>query len=326
MKRQLILSAIVVAGLGAAGLGQMVREAPAVAQGPSLPGITEIEQVADNVYKIFGAGGNTVVFVKDDGVVLVDTKLPGNGEAILAEVRKITDKPVTMIINTHSHPDHVGSNQFFKDAKPDIAVVAQASTAKRMAQPSGPFPANPATQEFGDKLTLGAGKDQIELYYFGPGHTDGDAFVVFPAAKTIMMGDIMAWSMAPLIDPGSGGSAVKLADTLEQAVAGIQGVEKVIEGHGYVTDWQRFVDFAAFSRAVVEESKKAVEAGKTPKDVVAALVATGKYDVFLKDEVLKGLEYGGTGKARAQINAIVAMQELRGEKPQLIMGLPPEQQ
>lgn len=326
MKRQLILSAIVAAGVGAAGLGQVVREAPASAQRATLPGITEIEQVADNVYKIFGAGGNTVVFVMEDGVALVDTKLPGNGEAILAEVRKITDKPVTMIINTHSHPDHVGSNQFFKDAKPDIAVVAQANTAERMAQASGPFPANPATREFGDKLTLGSGADQIDLYYFGPGHTDGDAFVVFPAAKTVMMGDIMAWSMAPLIDPGSGGSAVGLADTMEKAVAGIPGVETVIEGHGYVTDWQRVRDFAAFNRALVEEAKKAVEAGKEPKDVVAALVASGEHDVFLGTEVLKGLEYGGTPRSRAQINAIVSMQELRGEEPQLIMSLPPEQQ
>jgi glyoxylase-like metal-dependent hydrolase (beta-lactamase superfamily II) len=326
MKRQLILSAIVAAGVGAAGLGQIVREAPVAAQGATLPGITDIEKVADNVYKIFGAGGNTVVFVMDDGVALVDTKLPGNGEAILAQVRKITDKPVTMIINSHSHPDHVGSNQFFKDAKPDVAVIAQANTAARMAKASGPFPANPATREFGDKLTLGSGKDQVDLYYFGAGHTDGDAFVVFPAARTVMMGDIMAWSMAPLIDPGSGGSALKLADTMEKAVAGIQGVDKVIEGHGYVTDWQRLRDYTAFSRALVDEAKKAVAAGKEPKDVVAALEASGKHSVFLKRETLPGLEYGGTGRSRAQINAIIAMQELRGETPKLIMNLPPEQQ
>ena len=312
MKRLAILGSIVAVGLAAAGLN---------AQG--LPGIGATEQVSDNVYKIFGAGGNTTAFVRSDGVVLVDTKLANNGTAILAKVAEVTDKPVTMIINTHSHPDHLGSNTEIDTARGGVEVVVQANTAKRMAaMPTN----NRVTQSFEDRLTLGSGKDQIDLYYFGPGHTDGDAFVVFPAAKTVMMGDIMAWSMAPLIDPGSGGSAVKLADTLEQAVAGIQGVEKVIEGHGYVTDWQRFVDFAAFSRAVVEESKKAVEAGKTPKDVVAALVATGKYDVFLKDEVLKGLEYGGTGKSRAQINAIVAMQELRGEEPQLIMGLPPEEQ
>ena len=73
MKRIAVLTTIVVGGLTAVGLS---------AQG--LPGITEIEQVSGNVYKIFGAGGNTVVFVRENDVVLVDTKLPNSGEAILA--------------------------------------------------------------------------------------------------------------------------------------------------------------------------------------------------------------------------------------------------
>src|SRR5690606_12653201 len=136
--------------------------------GPGLPGISPIEHVAGNVYKIFGGGGNTLVFVMSDGVALVDTKLPNFGEAILAEVRKVTDLPVTTIINTHSHPDHVGSNQFFKDHRPTVAVVAQANSAARMAQATGPFPANPATRTYDDRLTLGSGADRIDLHYFGP--------------------------------------------------------------------------------------------------------------------------------------------------------------
>ena len=350
MKRGLILGAIVVSGLAAACAtqpgatgGAAVAAAPAnaaipttpmdspppgyvPASGPGLPGVSPIEHVAGNVYKIFGGGGNTLVFVMSDGVALVDTKLPNFGEAILAEVRKVTDKPITTIINTHSHPDHVGSNQFFKDHRPTVAVVAQANSAARMGQATGPFPANPATRTFEDRLTLNSGADLIELHYYGPGHTNGDAFVVFPAARTAMLGDIMAWSMAPLIDPGSGGSAVGLADTLEKAVANIKGVDTVVEGHGYINPWSRFVEFAGFNRALVEEAKKVHAAGGTPDDVVAALVASGKWGTFLKTTTLTGLEYGSTGRNRAKINAIVALQELRGEEPQLIMNLPPDQQ
>jgi cyclase len=349
MKRGLILGAIAATGLAAACVtqpGATESTAPAVASsaavtttpmdspppgyapatGPGLPGVSAIEHVAGNVYKIFGGGGNTLVFVMSDGVALVDTKLPNFGEAILAEVRKVTDLPVTTVINTHSHPDHVGSNQFFKDQGPTVAVIAQANSAGRMAQASGPFPANPATRTFDDHLTLGSGDDRIELHYYGPGHTDGDAFVVFPSARTAMLGDIMAWSMAPLIDPGSGGSAVGAADTLEKAVAGIEDVDTIVEGHGYINPWSRFVDFAAFNRALVDEAKKANAAGGTPDDVVAALVASGKWGTFLKTTTLTGLEYGSTGRNRAKINAIVALQELRGEEPQLIMNLPPDQQ
>src|SRR5262249_57829501 len=86
-----------------------------------------IKSVRDNLYVIPGAGGNTTVFVTAVGVVLVDTKLPNNGEAILNQVRTVTDKPVTMIVNTHSHPDHIGSNAYF----PSVDVVAHDNTWKR---------------------------------------------------------------------------------------------------------------------------------------------------------------------------------------------------
>jgi glyoxylase-like metal-dependent hydrolase (beta-lactamase superfamily II) len=96
MKRAGALAAIVVVGLGVAGL---------VAQRGGIPPTGAIAHVRDNLYVIPGAGGNTTVFVTQTGVVLVDTKLASNGEAILKQVRTVTDRPVSMIINTHSHPD-----------------------------------------------------------------------------------------------------------------------------------------------------------------------------------------------------------------------------
>ena len=349
MKRAAILSAIVVSGIAAACATQpgdpavagastgapqnvvattpMDSPPPGYTAGGSgpLPGISPIEHVKGNVYKIFGAGGNTTVFVMSDGVAIVDTKLPNNGQAILNEIRKVSDKPVTLVINTHSHPDHVGSNQFFKDQRPTVEVVAQANTAVRMGKASGPFPANPATKQFGDTMTLGSGRDRIDLYYTGPAHTDGDAFVVFTNDKVMQMGDAMAWSMAPLIDPGSGGSAVKAADTMERLVRTVKGVDTIVEGHGYIQPWQRAVDFAAFNRALVTESKRVQAAGGEPKDVVTAMIASGKHAPFLKDHTLTGLEYGSTGRNRALINAMVAFKELKGEKPEIIMNLPPDQ-
>ncbi len=351
MKRVAILSAILVTGIAAAcatqpgsdvAAGPVPSSGPvgAIATtamdspppgyvpggGPGLPGVSPIEHVKGNVYKIFGAGGNTTVFVMSDGVAIVDTKLPNNGEAILNEIRKVTDKPVTMVINTHSHPDHVGSNQFFKDRRPTIEVVAQANTALRMSKPSGPLPASPATKQFGDAITLNAGKDRIDLYYTGAAHTDGDAFVVFANDKVMAMGDAMAWSMAPLIDPGSGGSAIKVADTMERLVQTVKGVDTIVEGHGYIQPWRRVVDFAAFNRALVDATKAAQGRNMTSSQVVDTLVATGKYAPFLKKTTMTGLEYGGTGYDRARINVIVGSAELRGEKPPLIMGAPPADQ
>ncbi|MGX7895772.1 MBL fold metallo-hydrolase [Tsuneonella sp. HG222] len=349
MKRSAILSAIVVTGVAAACATQpgdtastggnggapsgVVATTPMDSAppnyvpggGPGLPGISPIEHVKGNVYKIFGAGGNTTVFLMDDGVAIVDTKLANNGQKILDEIRKVSDKPVTLVINTHSHPDHNGSNQFFKDQRPTVEVVAQANTALRMSKPVGPMPANPATRQFGDTMTLGSGKNRIDLYYTGPAHTDGDAFVVFANDKVMAMGDAMAWSMAPLIDGNSGGSAVKAADTMERLVRTVKNVDTIVEGHGYIQPWQRLVDFAAFNRALVDESRRVQAAGGQPKDVVTALIASGKYAPFLKPTTLTGLEYGSTGQNRALINAMVAFAELKGEKPPLIMNLPPDQ-
>ncbi len=311
MKRGAILASIVAAGLAVAGLN---------AQG--LPGIGATEKVSDNVYKIFGAGGNTTAFVRSDGVVLVDTKVPNNGAAILAKVREFTDKPVTMIINTHSHPDHLGSNTEIDTARGgNVEVVVQANTAARMAgMPSN----NKVTRSFRDKLTLGSGRDQIDLYWFGPAHTDGDAFIVFPAEKVLLMGDVMAWDMGPLIDPGSGGSMIGAAFTVDALVKSVTGIDKVVEGHGHVNTWAGLRRYLAYTWKIVEVAKRGVAENLDHEQAYERYFATDRAMAAYTGEELKaGLEYGGTPKSRSLNNIYVAMRELRGEPAVLIMGAPP---
>jgi len=176
--------------------------------------------------------------------------------------------------------------------------------------------ANPAMMPdriFSDKLTLGSGKDRIDLYYFGAGHTNGDAFVVFPALRTMCIGDLMAWNMAPLIDPATGGSVIALPDTLEKALKGIKNVDLVIEGHGSVNTWEGMRAYTEFNRALLTVAKSALARKETPEQALAELEKNPKFAVFLKEELLKDLEYGGTPKSRALINLNVAFQELKGE-------------
>jgi cyclase len=299
MPRRRLLPAIVVVSLAVAG-------AAAQQQRPRIPPTGTIAKVGDNLYVIPGAGGNTTVFVTQGGVVLVDTKLPNNGEPIMNQVRTVTDKPVTMIVNTHSHPDHIGSNEYFPVS---VEVVAHENTRKWMA--ANPQAAsNPATmpdRAFTDRMTLGSGDDRIELYYFGAGHTDGDAFVVFPARRAMAAGDIFAWKMAPLIDPKAGGSVLALPDTLEKAVKGIPDVDTVIEGHGDVNTWAGFRDYVQFSRALVDAAKTGM--GKKTAEQIAADLRPA-FSVFTKDALLTDMEYGGTPLSRAVINVNIAFQEL----------------
>lgn len=312
MKRIAVLGAIVVSGLTAVGV---------TAQG--LPGITEIEHVSGNVHKIFGAGGNTVVFERENDVVLVDTKLPGSGEAIMAEVRKITDKPVGLIINTHSHPDHTGANEELSGD--GVQVIAHVNAERRMEAGGGPGEPLEVDQSFSSFMPIGEGEDRVELYHFGKGHTDNDTFVYFPAASTVMAGDIYAWHMSPLIDPTSGGSMLALPTTVTAAFYRIPA-ETWIQGHGFVSTREEFQSFVTFNRALVEQAEQTAQMGGTPEQALEALEGNPGFQIFLDHKIKPGLEYGGTPWSRALINLRIAFQELRGEEPELIMGIPDPQQ
>jgi cyclase len=293
------MPAFVVAALAVAG-------AAAQAPRPRIPPTGTISKVRDNLYVIPGAGGNTTVFVTQGGVVLVDTKLPNNGEAILNQVRRVTDKPVSTIINTHSHPDHIGSNEYFPVT---VDVVAHENTRKWMAA-NPRVASNPAVmpdRTFSDRMTLGSGDDRIDLYYFGAGHTNGDAFIVFPARRAMCAGDMFAWKMAPLIDPIAGGSVLALPDSLEKALNGIPNVDTVIEGHGDVNTWDGFRDYVQFNRALVDATKAGL-GQKTAEEIAAGLKP--RFPMFTKEELLTDMEYGGTPLSRAVINVNIAFQEL----------------
>jgi len=282
-----------------------VAGAAAPQQRPRIPPTGAIKKVRDNLFVIPGAGGNTTVFVTQAGVVLVDTKLPNNGEPILTQVRTVTDKPVTMIVNTHSHPDHIGSNEYF----PSVDIVAHENAKKWMA--ANPRVASNAAvmpkRTFTDTMSLGTGSDRIDLYYFGAGHTDGDAFIVFPALRAMCAGDMFAWKMSPLIDPVAGGSVLALPDSLEKAEKGIPNVDTVIEGHGDVNTWQGFRDYVQFNRALVDAASAGM--GKQKAEEIAAALKT-RFPVFTHEQLLTDMEYGGTPLSRAVINVNIAFQEL----------------
>jgi len=211
----------VLVGLLLVGAVSMIAAAQQQQQRPPAP--LEMQKVKDNLYLITGGGGNTAAFVTDKGVVVVDTKLPGFGPQILEKIKSVTDKPVMMVINTHTHGDHVGSNNAFTG---NVEFVAQenckASMEKMPAFQSEDGKKFLPGKTYKDKLSLLKGKDKIDLYYFGRGHTGGDSFVVFPALKLMHAGDMFAFSKAlPIIDIGNGGSGLEYPKSLMKPAAGI---------------------------------------------------------------------------------------------------------
>jgi glyoxylase-like metal-dependent hydrolase (beta-lactamase superfamily II) len=263
------------------------------------PAAIRIAKVKDNLYVVTGGrqgggiAGNTTVYVSEAGVVLVDTKYSGFGRQILDQVATVTKQPVTTIINTHTHGDHTGSNAEFPRS---VEFVSHENTRKNMARMKefeGEKVAFIPKATFSDRMTLLRGKDRIELYYFGAGHTDGDTVIVFPSLQTAVMGDLFARKWAPLIDAGNGGSAVAFPQTLARAIAALDGVQTIITGHATTTvgsgatvsfvpsnpimslaDLREYADFTREFMAAAEAARKA---GKTVDEAARDLKLPDRY-------------------------------------------------
>src|SRR5438034_11424999 len=264
MRRLVVLGAVIVVGA--------VCMVAATAQNGEGPKTIAIEKLKDNLYVLTSSspgnratfsGGNVAVFITDAGAVIVDTKLAGWGQALLDGIKKATTKPVTTIINTHTHGDHTGNNELFGAT---VDSVVQENTKANMAKMDA-FKGDKAKflpkRTYKDKLTIGKGKDEVDLYYFGAGHTSGDSFVVFPAVRTMHVGDMFAWKALPYIDTGNGGSAIAHASTLAKAAASVKDVDTIIPGHIPVTTWNDFKEYADFSQDFVTFARNQMKAGNT---------------------------------------------------------------
>ncbi|MGE0813136.1 MAG: MBL fold metallo-hydrolase [Vicinamibacterales bacterium] len=289
MRRGIVLGTLLVVG----GLGALRAEQPADA-----PKVIEVEKVKDNLFVLRGGGGNTAVFVTASGVTVVDAKNPGWGTPILEKIKELTPKPVTMLINTHTHGDHVSGNVEFPAS---VDVVVQENTKANMEKmPIFKEHDNRgmAKRTFKDRMTIGRGADQIDLYYFGPGHTNGDAWVVFPALRVVHSGDIFAGKSVPLIDTANGGSMLHIADTLTKAHAGIKNVDTIINGHMPTeTTWADLAEFAQFNKDLVTWMQAELKAGKTPEQAAAEWKLPARYTGY---SATVGANFGGlAGRIKA---------------------------
>lgn len=277
MKRVIVLGVLL--AVGALSLAVTAQQQPRV---------VEVEKVKDNLFLLKGGGGNTAVFVTANGVVVVDAKLPGWGQPVLDKIKSVTGKPVTTLINTHTHGDHVSGNVEFPATVDIVTHENTKANMERMMAPTGfpPSTGNIFTQNngrgmpkrtFKDKMTIGNGNDRVELYYFGRAHTNGDAFVVFPSLRVMHAGDSFAGKNVPLLDANNGGSGVAFPDTLQKVHDTIQGVDTVITGHSTLMTWADLNEFADFNRQFLNDVRSAKQAGKSVDEVASTWKVPARY-------------------------------------------------
>jgi glyoxylase-like metal-dependent hydrolase (beta-lactamase superfamily II) len=284
MKREVVLGLVIAVG-GLSMAGAAVQAPPAAPSAAALDA-TKIEKVKDNLYSITGSsvanrdafsGGNTAVFITESGVVIVDTKLPGWGQVILDRIKTVTSKPITTIINTHTHGDHTGSNEFFGTTVETIVQENTKTNMEKMDAFKGEKAKFLPKRTYKDKLSIGKGKDQIDLYYFGRGHTNGDTFVVFPALRTMHMGDMFPWKDAPFLDLANGGSGVEMPATLDRLIKGVKNVDTIIGGHLPNQQWKDLEEYQRFNADLLTATREALKAGQTVDQAVTSLNLTSKY-------------------------------------------------
>ena len=233
-----------------------------------------LEKISDNLYQINGGrGANGGMYIGDDEVLIIDSKMDqASVDGIFAAVKEVTNKPITILINTHSDGDHISGNQFFPET---VSIIAHENCREeffvsRNDEPSMwlndemlPFVPNIT---FKDQMTLHLGIKQVELYYFGVGHTTGDAVVYFPEEKTAFIGDQVFFGRTQLIHSYKGGNSFEHVKTTQKMLDSLDA-EKFCSGHAEIktrTDLETHIkEFTAFQ----EKVKSLVADGKSLEEV-----------------------------------------------------------
>jgi cyclase len=232
-----------------------------------------IQQVKPGLFMITGAGGNTTVRVTNEGLIVVDGKLPGdaNYNALMALIKGASDQPVKYLIVTHHHADHTGNNQKFLDA--GVQVIAHENLKTNLlTYDSNPKPAPPSMTYTGAEYTLKLGGTTVELHHFGRAHTSGDTVVYFPDLKVVSVSDVVTTGKTgPLIDYAGGGSAVEWTQVLDGILK--LDFDAAIPGNGDVLTKADVQAYKTKFDTVIARARKLIRDG-VPQDQLLAQIKT----------------------------------------------------
>jgi glyoxylase-like metal-dependent hydrolase (beta-lactamase superfamily II) len=280
--------------LAAAATLAVASLSAADAQQLATPAELAIWPVRDGIYMVVGAGGNTTVQVGDDGVLIVDTKLATASDALLAAIRELSAKPIRYVINTHWHPDHVGSNETIAkagstiaggnvsgaiaDAGEGAAVLAHENVLLRMSgqETPPPFEAWPTDTMFVPQKDLHFNGEAVQLLHQPAAHTDGDVVVFFRRSDVVSTGDVFTTTGYPVIRPEDGGGIDGVIASLNRIIDLTVPEEKqeggtlVIPGHGRLCDEADVVEYRDMVTIIRDRIEAMVDMGMTLRQVQAA--------------------------------------------------------
>jgi cyclase len=291
------------------------------------PWQTGLEEIGPNIYAYLQHDGswgisNTGFMVGDEGLLVIDaTMVASMAEAFIKEIRRVSDKPFRHLINTHSHPDHIGGNRLFTDAeiishricREEMQRTADRTTSEDPPPAMASIPRTPAIQRmfdmmagdegrqillpsltYEDALTLRYGDVEAQLLYYGPAHTFGDTLIYFPQSKVLFAGDVAFFYSMPLAASGKIGGWLKVIDRVKDL-----DIDLIVPGHGPVGGKQELEDEREYFEFVMAQARDCFQRGLT-QEQAAKEIDPGLYADWPESE-------------RMTANILVAYRELRGE-------------
>ncbi len=240
----------------------------AYSQFPNTPAKLNTVKITNDLFMIHNdiVPGNTTVLVTDEGVLLVDDKFPQDHDNLMAEVKKLSQKPIKYVISTHHHGDHTGGNPAMQ--KMDVKVIASEQARQNMIDAKQPGQPDIAVER---RATVTLGGKVAEIYYFGRGHTNGDIMILFPQQRVLASGDLFTFGDATpqLIDYSGGGSAKEWTTTLDAAMK--LDFDSVVPGHGNLA---KKSDMMAFRNTTLSLRNRIhdMEAQKKSRDEISQVL------------------------------------------------------
>ncbi|CCQ11372.1 putative secreted hydrolase [Pseudoalteromonas luteoviolacea B = ATCC 29581] len=233
------------------------------------------QQLSENVYVLFGRGGNIAVHVGDDGIYLVDDQFANLSEQIKAQIASLKPGVPEFVINTHYHGDHTGGNENF--AKAGSHVIAHHHVHARLEDKHGADSDALPRLTFGNDMTLHFNNEHAHIRHYPNAHTDGDAAVFFPKADVIHFGDMFFNTGGlPYVDVEGGGSVNGLLAALKDLNSQVKESTKLIPGHGPVA-----------SKADLVRYIELIEGAKAK--MLAAMAKHDSEEAVLKADPLEGM-------------------------------------
>src|SRR6476659_2360438 len=273
MRRKEFFSVALTIVLGAAATGLVAQGPAGGGRGGPKAGATveKIRLLKPNLYMVTGGGANTLIRVTPEGLIVVDTKNPGddNYNRLMEEIKSVSNLPVKYVLNTHHHPDHVGTNQKFIDAGAQVVALEALKTNMASDGRTKDIPGRP-TQTFAKDYVLKFGGAEVDAHFYARGHTGDDTMVYFPDLKVVMVSDQIT-DATPIVDFANGGSAVEWTQILDGVLK--LDFESAIPGRGEPKSRDEVQAFRTKFATLVSRAQDAIKGGAT-RDQLAMQVKT----------------------------------------------------